>query len=125
MYIDKLDNIVNKYENIYHNAIKRRPVDVKSSRYIDSSKELNNIDLKFKIGAIVRITNYRNIFAKVYTPNGLKKFLCLIKLKILCHGHMLLINLIEEKLLERFTKKKLQKTNLKEFIIEKLIKRKR
>ena len=49
MYIDQLDDIVNKYNNTYHNIIKMKPGDVKSNTYIDSSKEINNNDLKFKI----------------------------------------------------------------------------
>ena len=46
-----------------------KPVDVESSAYIDSSKEINNKDPKFKIGDIVRISKYENILAKGYTPN--------------------------------------------------------
>ena len=69
MYIDKLNDIFNKYNNTYHNTIKMKPVDVKSSTYIDSSKEINDKDPKFKIGDIVRISKYKNIFAKGYTPN--------------------------------------------------------
>ena len=69
VYIDKLDDIVNKYNNTYHSTIKMKPVDVKSNTYIDSSKEINNKDPKFKIGDIVRISKYKNIFAKGYTPN--------------------------------------------------------
>ena len=52
MYIYKLDDNVNKYNNAYHSTIKMKPVDVKSSSYIDSSKEVNNQDPKFKIGDI-------------------------------------------------------------------------
>ena len=55
MYIDKLDDIVNKYNNTYQNTIKIQPVDVKSSTYIASSREINNKDPKFKIGDVVRI----------------------------------------------------------------------
>ena len=64
VYINKLDDIVNKYNNTYHNTIKMKPVDGKPSTYIDSSKEINNKDPKFKIGDIVRISKYKNIFAK-------------------------------------------------------------
>ena len=56
VYIDNLDNIVNKYNNAYHIAIKMKPIDVKSNTYIDSSKEINNKDPKFRIGDIVRIS---------------------------------------------------------------------
>ena len=55
VYIDKLDDIVNKYNNTYHSTIKMKPVDVKSSTYIDSSKEINDKNPKPKIADIVRI----------------------------------------------------------------------
>ena len=69
MYIDKLDNIVNKHNNTYHRTIKMKLVDVKSSTYIDPSKEINDEDPKFKISDIVRISKCKNIFAKSYVPN--------------------------------------------------------
>ena len=69
VYIDKLDYIVNTYNNTYHRAIKMKPVDVKSSTYINSSEEINDEDPKFKIGDIARIPKYKNIFAKGYVPN--------------------------------------------------------
>ena len=56
VYIDNLDDIVNKYNNTYHSTIKMKPVDVKSSTYIYSSKEINNKDRKYKIGDIVKIS---------------------------------------------------------------------
>ena len=56
LYIDKLDDILNKYNNAYHSAIKMKPVDVKSNTYIDSGKEINEKDPKFKIGDNVRIS---------------------------------------------------------------------
>ena len=64
VYIDKLDDIVNKYNNTYHQTIKVKPVDVKSSIHIDSSKEINNKDPIFKIADIVRMSKYKNIFCK-------------------------------------------------------------
>ena len=70
MYIDKLDDIVNKCNNTYHRTIKMKPVDVKSSTYIGSSKEINYQDPKFKIGDIVRISKYKNIFAKGYVSRS-------------------------------------------------------
>ena len=69
VYIDKLDHIANKYNNIYHRTIKIKPVDVKDNAYIDFNKEVNNEDSKFKVGDYVRISKYKNIFAKGYTPN--------------------------------------------------------
>ena len=58
-----------KYNNTYHSTIKMKPVDVKSNTYIDFNKETNSKDPKFKIGDIIRISKYKNIFAKGYTPN--------------------------------------------------------
>ena len=69
VFIDKLDGIVNKYNITYHSTIKMKPVDVKSNKYTESSKEINNKNLKFKIGDTVRISRYKNSFTKVYTPN--------------------------------------------------------
>ena len=67
--IGKLDDIVKKYDNTYHSTIKMKPVDIKSKTYIDSSKEINNKDPKFKIGDIVGIWKYKIISEKGYTPN--------------------------------------------------------
>ena len=69
VYIDKLNDIVNKYNNTDHSKIKIKTVDVKSNIYIDSGKKINNKNPKFKIGDFVRISKYKNIFAKGYTPN--------------------------------------------------------
>ena len=55
VYIDKLEDIDNKNNNIYHNTIKISPFDLKSNIYINSSKESNDKDPKFKIDDIVRI----------------------------------------------------------------------
>ena len=69
MYIDKLDDIVKKCSNTYHNTIKMKPVDVKSSIYIDPNKEKNNKRPKFKDVDIVRISKYKDLFVKGYVPN--------------------------------------------------------
>ena len=69
VYIDKSDHIVNKYNNTCHRTIKMKPVDVRPSTYIKSSKEINYQDPKSKIGDIVRISKYENILAKGYVPN--------------------------------------------------------
>ena len=69
VYIDKLDNIVNEYNNTYNRTIKVKPIEVKDNTYIDSVKEVNDKDSKFKVGDHDRISKYKNIFAKGYTPN--------------------------------------------------------
>ena len=67
--INKLDDIVYKYNNTYHSTIKMMPVDVKSSTYLDFNKNNNTEDPKFKCGDHVRKSKYKNIFAKGYIPN--------------------------------------------------------
>ena len=69
VYIDKLDDIVNKCNNTYHKTIKIKPVDINSSMYIDFNEESNKKSAKSKVGDNVRITKYKNIFARDYIPN--------------------------------------------------------
>ena len=69
VYVDKLDGIVNKYNNTYHRTIKMKTVDVKPSMYINFNKQHNKESPKFKVRDIVRILKYENIFAKGYVPN--------------------------------------------------------
>ena len=64
VYIDKLDHIVNEYNNTYHRTIKMKPADVKDNTYIDFKKEVNDKDSKFKIGDHVRISKYRKYFCQ-------------------------------------------------------------
>ena len=68
-YIDKLDDIVNEYNNTYHRTIKMKPNDVKYNTYINIGKKVNNNEPKVKVGDHVRISKYKNIFSKGYTPN--------------------------------------------------------
>ena len=64
VYINKLDGIVNKYNNTRHSTIKMNSIDVKSNTYIDSSKEIYDKDIQSKID-----DKYKNIFAKGCIPN--------------------------------------------------------
>ena len=69
VYINKLYDIVNEDNNTHHRTIKMKPVDVKDNTYIDFGKEVNDKDPKFEVGDYVRISKYKNIFSKGYTPN--------------------------------------------------------
>ena len=69
VYIDKLDDIVNEYNNTYHRTIKMKPIDVKDNTYINIGKEFNDKNPKFKVGDHERISKYKNNFAKGYIPN--------------------------------------------------------
>ena len=107
MFIDKLDDIVNKYNNTYLNTIKTKRVYIKSNTYIESSKEINNKNPKFNIAETVRISKCKNIFAKGYIPNWSEEVFVIKRVKntALCREHMLLVILKENKLLEMFMKK--------------------
>ena len=110
VYFDVLDDIVNKYNNTVHRTIKMKPIDVKDNTYLDSKKEVNNKDPKFKVGHHIRISKYKNIFAKGYAPNWSEEVFVVSKIKNT--GHMLLMISTVRKLLEHVIKK-LQKTNQK------------
>ena len=69
VYIDKLDDIVDEYNNTHHTTIKMKPIDVKDNTYINTDKKTNDKNHKFKVGDRVRVSKYKNIFAKSYTPN--------------------------------------------------------
>ena len=113
LYIDKLDDIVNKYNNTYHRTIKMKPVDVKSSRYIDSSKEINDGDRKFKIGDIVRILKYKNICTKGYVSNWSEDVFVIKKVKNNVPWTNVISDLNGEKIAGTFYEKELQKANQK------------
>ena len=65
MYINHLDDIVNKYNNTYHSTIKIKHVHVNASTYINFSTK-NKEDTKFKVSDNVRISKYKNIFPKFF-----------------------------------------------------------
>ena len=73
VYIDKLNNIVNKYINTDHSTIQMKPVDVNDNIYIDFGKDRNDKDSKFQVDDHVKISKYKNIFAKCYTPKVILK----------------------------------------------------
>ena len=75
VYIDKLDDIVNEYNNTYHRTIKMKPIDVKGNTYIDIGKEINNKDPKFKVGDLYEYQNTKTFFLKDILQIGLKKLL--------------------------------------------------
>ena len=64
VYIDKLNDIVNKYNNTYHRAIKMKPADVKNNTYIDSSKEVNDKDPTFKVRIMLEYQNTKTFLLK-------------------------------------------------------------
>ena len=124
VYVDKLDDIVNKQNNTYHSTIKMKPVDVKSNTYIYSSKEINDKDPKFKIDDIVRISKYQNYLTNGYILNWSEEIFVITKVKNTVPWIYVISDLNGEKIVGTFCEKKLQKIKQKEFWIEKVIKRK-
>ena len=100
-------------------------VDVKDNTYMDFRKEVNDKDPKFKVVDHVRITKYKNIFAKVYMPNWSEEVFVVSKMKNTVPRTYVINELNGEEIIGTFYEKGLQKTNQKELRIEKVIKRKR
>ena len=97
---------------------------LKWSTYIDSSKEINVIDTKFKVGDIVRISKYKNIFAKGYVPNWSEEIFVIKNVKNTVPWTYVISDLKGKDIVGTFYEKELQNTNQKEFRVEKVIKRK-
>ena len=81
VYIDNLYDIVNKYNNTNHITIKMKVTDVKPSTYIDSTKEINDKDPKFKTGDVIGISKQKIIFAKDYVSNFFEETFMIKKVK--------------------------------------------
>ena len=88
---DVLDDIVNKYNDTVHKTIKMKLIDITDYSYAEYNEDFNKKDPKYKVSDHVRISKYKNIFAKGYTPNCHGKFLLFAKLKIQFLGLMLIV----------------------------------
>ena len=85
-YFDVIDNIVDEYNNTYHKTIKMKPVDVGDDSFAEYNgtafnEESNGKDPKFKVGDHVRISKFKNVFAKGYTPNWSEEIFIIKKIK--------------------------------------------
>ena len=111
VYYDVLDDAVNKYNNTQHNTIKIKPKEVEDNKrvYID---EHNEKDSRFKVGDRVRISKFKNIFAKGYTPNWSKEIFIVDKINDTVPYIHNLKDLIDEEIIGSFYDRELQKTKL-------------
>ena len=100
----------------YHRTIKMKPIDTKPDSYAEYNVDSNEKDPKFQVHDHVRISKYKNAFAKGYTPR--KRFCNTVP------WTYVIGDLNGAKFIGNFYNKELQKTNQKEFRIEKVIKRK-
>ena len=89
VYIYRLAEIVNDYSNRYRKIIKMKLIDGKLSTYSDFGRGNEQRDTKFQVDDHVRISKYKNIFEKVYTPNWSEEDFVIKKLKKkMLHGHV-------------------------------------
>ena len=107
VYIDKLDDIVNECNNTYHRTIKMKPLDVKDNTYTDFDKEVNGKDPKFKVGDHVKISKYKNIFAKGYTPNWYEEVFVIKEVKSTVPWTYVISDLKGEEIVGTFYEKEL------------------
>ena len=110
VYYDVLD-VVNEYNNTKHNTIKMKPTDVGDNKrvYID---EHNEKDSRFKVGDRVRISKFKNIFAKGYTPNCSTEIFIINKINDTVPYTYNLKDLTAEEIIGSFYDRELQKTKL-------------
>ena len=103
-----------------------KPVDVKDNTYIDFKKEVIDKDPKFNAGDHVRISKYKNIFAKGYTPNWSEEVFVIKKVKNTVPWTYVINDLNGEEIIGTFYEKELQNTNQQEleFRTEEVIKTK-
>ena len=119
-----MDDIVNEYKNTYQRTTKMKPIEVKDNIYINSIKELNDKDSKFKVGDHVWISKCKNLFAQEYTLNWSEEVFVIKEIKNTVPWTDVISDLNGEEIIGTFYEKELQKTNQQKFSIEKVIKRK-
>ena len=124
VYFDVLDDIVNKYNNTVYKTIKKKPIIVTDDSFVEYNEESNKKDPKFKFGDHVRISKYKNIFAKGYSPNWSEEDFVINKIKNTIPWTYVINDLNSEEITGGFYEKELQKTNQKKFRIQKILKRK-
>ena len=118
VYFDELCNILNKYNNTVHRTIKMKSVHIASDSYAEYNEDSNKKDPKFKVGDRVRISKYKNIFAKGYTQNFSKEVFVISKIKDTVPWTYVISNLNGEPVTGSFYEKELQK------LVKKIQKRK-
>ena len=111
VYYDVLDDVVNKYNHTKHNTIKMKPIDVKNNKRVYTD-EHNEKDSRFKVGDRVRISKFKNIFAKGYTPNWSTEIFIVDKVNDAVPYTYNLKGLNDEEIIGSFYDKELQKTKL-------------
>ena len=102
-----------------------KPKDVKDDSFIEHNEETNKKDPKFKVGDHVRISKFKNIFAKGYTPNWSEEVFVINQIRDTVPWNYLINDLNDKEIKGSFYEKELQKTDQKEFRIEKVTKKRK
>ena len=121
---DALNDIVDKYNNAVHKLLKWNLLKLRVILMPNITKNLIKKNPKFKVGDNVRISKYKNVFAKGYTPNWSEEDFINNKIKNIVPWTYAISDLNDEEITESFYGKELKKTSQKEFRIEKVLKRK-
>ena len=124
VYFDVLGDIIDKYNNTVYRSIKMKPVDVTSDSYAKYNEHSNITKPKFKVVDRVRISKYKNIFAKGYTQNWSEEVFVVSKIKNTVPWTYVVSDLNGEEITGSFYEKELQKISQEKFRIEKVLKRK-
>ena len=112
VYFIVLNDTVNKYNNTVHKTIKVKPIDVTNDSYAEYNETSNKKDPKFKVNDRVRISKYKNIFAKGYTPNWSEEVFVVNKINAVPWTYVV-SDLNGKKIIGSFYEKQLQKTSKK------------
>ena len=119
IYLDRLDNIVNKHDNTVHGTIKMKPTDVTCNSYTEYKEKLNKKILNLKLVFMLEFQNTKTFLLRDTLQIGQNNFWLLVKLKIHFRGLMQFATWIVKKLLEVFTKKNWKNTSQEKFRIVK------
>ena len=132
VYWDKLDKLVDDYNNSYHSSIKMTPTEAskkENEKQVFTNLYEDEIYLKpkkpkFSIGDKVRISKYkRRVFDKGYTPNWTEEVFVVDKVNLTKPVTYNIVDLLGEKVEGSFYEKQLQKAKQQTFRIEKVIRR--
>ena len=109
VYFDVLDDTVNKYNNTVHKTIKMEPINVTDDSYAEYNEDFNKRDPKFKVGDRVRISKYKNILSKRYSPNWSEVVFVVSKIKNTIPSTYVVSDLNGEEITRSFYEKRIAK----------------
>ena len=124
VYFHVSDDIVNKYNNTVHRSIKIKPIDVTSDSYAEYNEDCNEKGPRVKVGDRVKISKYKNVFAKRYTQNWSEEVFVVSKIKNTVPLAYVINDVNGEPITGNFYEKELQKKSQEKLRIEKVLKRK-